>query len=251
MSDPVLLYTLTAVAVLIAGMSKGGFGAGAGFAATPLVALVAGPAQAAAIMLPILILMDQVGLYAYWRQWNWRIALTLMITALVGIALGALTFGLMDEAILKILIGGIALGFIVFRFMGQRQARAPREPGGWRAWLWGSVTGFVSFAVHAGGPPTSIYLIPLGLQRTVYQATTVLLFWWVNLVKLIPYFMLGLFTPVNLELSAIFAPLAILAMWLGIWAHKRISDKLFYRLILIFLAGAGGKLVWDGVAALV
>lgn len=251
MPDSTLLYLLIAIAVLIAGLSKGGFGAGAGFAATPLIALVAGPAQAAAIMLPILILMDQIGLYAYWRRWNWPIALSLMATALIGIAIGALTFGVLDEAILKIMIGGIALTFIVHRLAGRRRSTTPRKPGGWRAWLWGSVTGFVSFAVHAGGPPTSIYLIPLGLQRTVYQATTVLLFWWVNLVKLIPYFMLGLFTPVNLELSAVFAPLAFVAMWLGIWAHKRINDNLFYRLILIFLAGAGGKLVWDGVAALV
>ena len=46
--DPAF-FAVAIPAVVIAGLSKGGFGASAGFASTPLLALVMPPAQAAAL----------------------------------------------------------------------------------------------------------------------------------------------------------------------------------------------------------
>jgi uncharacterized membrane protein YfcA len=57
-SDPI--FYLTAIpAVTFLGLSKGGF-SGVGLLATPLLALVLPPLQAAAILLPILILQDVI-----------------------------------------------------------------------------------------------------------------------------------------------------------------------------------------------
>ena len=62
-----LLISTAVLAVIIAGLSKGGFGASAAFAATPVLAIAVGPVAAAAILLPILIVMDWFGVRSYWR----------------------------------------------------------------------------------------------------------------------------------------------------------------------------------------
>ena len=63
LTDPIF-YAAAVPAVIIAGVSKGGFGGGLGIMTVPLMALVASPVQAAAIMLPILCAIDIVGLWA-------------------------------------------------------------------------------------------------------------------------------------------------------------------------------------------
>src|SRR3546814_5425025 len=82
--DP-LFYLAAVPAVLIAGISKGGFGAGLGLLAVPMMALVLPPVQVAAIMLPILCLMDLVGIWAYWKKWEGSVLLRLALAAAVGV----------------------------------------------------------------------------------------------------------------------------------------------------------------------
>ena len=54
-------WTLALVAVLLMGVSKGGFGSGLNVVSTPLLALASSPALAAAVMLPLLNAMDMLG----------------------------------------------------------------------------------------------------------------------------------------------------------------------------------------------
>jgi len=248
-SDP-LFYLAAVPAVLIAGVSKGGFGAGLGVVAVPMMALVLPPVQVAAIMLPILCLMDLVGVWAYWKKWEGKVLLRLALAAVVGIGVGALTFHLMAPWTIRLLIGVIALGFTasyaVRRFAGNGVPQ--RRPGPASGWLWGAVSGFTSFTAHAGGPPVNVYLLPLGLPKTQYQATTVAFFLLVNYVKLIPYTGLGLFTAENLTTSAVLLPVAVVGIFAGIWLHNRVPTGLFYTACYVFLALTGVKLVYDGLS---
>jgi len=248
-SDP-LFYLAAVPAVLISGVSKGGFGAGLGVVAVPMMALVLPPVQVAAIMLPILCLMDLVGVWAYWKKWEGKVLLRLALAAVVGIAVGALTFHLLAPWTIRLLIGVIALGFTASYLAKRlRPDGAPqRRPGPAAGWLWGAVSGFTSFTAHAGGPPVNVYLLPLGLPKTRYQATTVAFFLLVNYVKLIPYTGLGLFTAENLATSAVLLPIAVAGIFAGIWLHNRVPTGLFYTACYVFLALTGVKLVYDGLS---
>ena len=53
LADP-WFYAAALPAVILVGLSKGGFGGAMGFIGVPLMALVMSPVQAAAILLPIL-----------------------------------------------------------------------------------------------------------------------------------------------------------------------------------------------------
>jgi uncharacterized membrane protein YfcA len=248
-----LVFYLAAVpAVLVVGISKGGFGGGLALVGVPLMSLVIAPAQAAAIMLPILITMDAIGIGAYWRRFEGAVLRSMLPGGVFGIAVGGLLFGALDAATMRLIIGTIALLFVAHHFLGRRLL-AP-EPSGGRApnaamgAACGALSGFTSTLAHAGGPPAHMYLLPLRLDKTVFVATSVVFFAVVNLVKLVPYWWIGQFATGNLWTSLVLAPLAPVGMLLGIWLHKRVDQALFYRLAYLFVAITGLKLIYDGLA---
>jgi uncharacterized membrane protein YfcA len=250
-SDPTFLM-LAIPAVLIAGLSKGGFGAGAAFAATPLLALALTPQQAVGLMLPLLMVMDVAGIRAYWRRWDWAQAWPIMLGSVVGVGLGATFFAATDPNAVRVLIGVLALGFVAFQLAGQRgwlsgASTAPNRIGGG---FWGAVGGFTSFASHAGGPPIAVHLLSRVADKTVYQASTVLIFWWINIIKVAPYASLGLFTPETLIVDLWLAPVAVAGMLLGVWGHKRLPQRGYFIMVRTLLAMTGIKLIWDGVGGL-
>lgn len=248
LNDPVF-YAVAVPAVLFAGVSKGGFGSGAAFAATPLLALVVEPGIALGVMLPLLMLVDAVTLRPYWRQWSWPDARALIVGGVPGVVVGALLWRIAPADVFRLLIGIVALAFVVWQLAGRRALvrSAVRPLPAWVGLTTGVVAGFTSFVSHAGGPPVAVYLLSRGLSKTAYQATTVLTFWAVNIVKAVPYALLGIFTSETIWANLWLAPFALIGAWLGVKAHRMVPERLFFGLTYAILTGAGLKLVWDAL----
>ena len=244
-------YLVAVPAVLIAGVSKGGFGGGLGILATPLMAMAVGPTDAAAIMLPILCLMDLFGVWAYRGKWD-RVNMRILIVAsFAGIAIGTVSFRYLDANAIRLLLGVIAVGFALSYWLRRSSEPPPAcGPSLGRGGFWGCLSGFTSFVAHAGGPPLNVYLLPQRLDKTVYHATTVIFFTWVNYVKLVPYAWLGQFNGTNVATAIVLMPLAPLGIWLGVYLHRVVAPSLFYSLCYIFVFGTGVKLLYDGIRAL-
>ena len=193
-TDP-WFYAVAAPAVLLFGISKGGFGGGLGVAAVPLMALVVSPLQAAAILLPILCVMDLVALWKFRGKWVWPELRVLLPASLFGILVGTFLFEYMSDSIVRLIVGVVAITFTMHYWINKTRANSvalssyPRSYG----IFGGSVAGFTSFVAHAGGPPYQIYTLPLKLDPKIYTGTSVLFFAVVNAVKLVPYFFLGQF----------------------------------------------------------
>ena len=243
-------YILAALAVLLVGISKSGFGSGLAVLGVPLMTLVIPPAQAAAILLPLLIVFDLFNLVHYRSRFDRKNLSIMLPAAMIGILIGTLTFRFLSDAHIRIMIGGIAVLFVVNYFIGQRRERPKTEPNRIKGSFWGAVAGFTSFGVHAGGLPVSIYLLPQQLDKTLFVGTTVVFFAIVNYVKLIPYALLGQLNWDNLLTSLILAPIVPIGFWIGINLHKRVNEKLFYILAYIFLFVAGLKLLYEGFSNL-
>lgn len=234
-------------AVLMIGISKGGFAGSLGILGVPLMALAISPVQAAAIILPILCFMDIFGLLAYRRTLDWKNLTYLVPGAVMGILVGYLLFNHLSPNFIKILLGTICIVFTLNHYLKRKPADYRTSANFYKGSFWGSVAGFTSFVAHAGGPPLQFYMLPQKIDKTLFVGTSVWFFFIINYVKLIPYGLLGQFSTQNLGTSLALAPLAPLGIWLGIKLHKMIPEAIFYKFAYFLVLVTGGKLLWDGI----
>jgi hypothetical protein len=246
-TDPVF-YAVAVPAVLLLGISKSGFGAGFGSLAVPMMALAVTVPQAAAILMPLLLVMDVLGLHAFRREIDWKLVRFLLPFGLLGIVTGALLFRVLDAR----LVAGI-VGVFTLAFLAQRVAFPPRPDSlaapRWLGALLTTTSGFTSFIAHAGGPPINAYLVPMRLTPLVFTASMSVFFFSLNLSKWIPYAWLGLLDLRNMATSVVLLPLAPVGVVIGVKVARRISPAVFYRFIDAGMLLTGLKLVWDGFVA--
>lgn len=248
LTDPAF-YAVALPAVILVGLSKGGFGGGVGFVGVPLMALVISPVQAAAILLPIMVLMDIVSLWS-WRGVYHKQTLTFMLPgAMIGIAIGWLTAAIVTVGMIRLIVGAVAIIFVgrwlyqQFRH-GRGHATTPNRTAGM---FWGTISGFTSFVAHVGGPPFQVYAMPLRLNPRVFTGTSAIFFAITNAVKLVPYFALGQFDATNLAASAVLMPAAPLATLAGAWLVRRMRPEIFYPFTYITVGLVAMKLLYDGI----
>ncbi|MBX9760220.1 MAG: sulfite exporter TauE/SafE family protein [Beijerinckiaceae bacterium] len=248
-SDPVF-YLFAIPAVILVGVGKGGF-SGVGLLSVPLMALVVPPIQAASIMLPILMVQDIVGVWAFRKDYSARDLKLLFPAGIVGLALGYFFVRDVPNAYIIIIVGLIATVFVIHQttrrgvaaLMGKEAALGP-------ATLWGTATGFTSFVANAGGPPFQVYMMPRRLSPRVYAGTSTIFFAVLNYIKFPAYIHLGQMTGENLLTSAVLMPLAIASISAGVWLVRRVSADSFYRIVYALTFAVGVKLVWDGAREL-
>ena len=246
-TDP-FFYAVAIPAVLIMGVSKSGFGAGFGSLAVPLMALAVTVPQAAAILMPVLLLMDLLGLAAFRKDFDRTLLRMLIPSSLVGVVIGALLFRVLDARTVAGIVGVFTLLFLAQRLVfppRRDDAPPPRAVG----MVLAAIGGFTSFISHAGGPPINAYLIPLKLKPVVFTATMAYLFFVVNLAKWVPYAWLGLIDGRNMATSLVLLPVAPLGVCIGIRIARRIDPLWFYRFVYLGMLLTGVKLVWDGFLA--
>src|ERR1035437_3210023 len=115
-TDP-YFYAVTIPAVLLLGVSKSGFGAGFGSLAVPLMALAVSVPQAAATLMPVLLLMDILGMAAFRKDFDLKLLRFLIPFGLIGIVIGALLFKLLDAHTVAGIVGLFTLLFLAQRLL--------------------------------------------------------------------------------------------------------------------------------------
>lgn len=244
--DGVWFWVCAVAAAMLVGMGKGGMPV-VGMLGVPVLSLAISPVTAAGLLLPVYVLSDMFGLYAYRHAFDRRVLAILMVGVTVGVGLGWATASITPEWLVTTLVGVIGAVFAV-RMLARRGAAAQREARVAPGIFWGTLTGFTSFVSHSGAPPFQVYVLPLGLQKMVYAGTNTILFAYLNGIKLVPYWALGQFSPGNLKVAAALMPAAAVAVFAGVWLVKIVPEKLFFRVITWALLGVSIKLIWDGLA---
>lgn len=241
-------WIVTAIAILLTGISKSGLGGALGGLAVPFMSMWMSPRDAVAVMLPVLIAMDLFGIRAWRGKADWAELRLLLPASLAGIAMGTLAFGVMSDRMVKGAVGLIAVVFAADRLLRRPMSDAPTAPLPRLARLCGVGAGFTSTLAHAGGPPLMIYLLTRGLPRQAFAATSVFFFAALNLAKLPFYLGLDLFTRDTLVMSAMLLPLVPVGVWTGMRLLQHIPERPFYLLATAALGLSGVKLLWDAVA---
>ena len=248
--DPAF-YAIAVPAVVLSGISKGGF-SGVGGMAVPLLSLVIAAPQAVAIMLPILLLADSFGLVTFRGKVDWNILKVALPAGLVGTLIGWLLFATVNPNWVKALLG---IESVLFASQKLLQGQAAWTGSGLalnkaKASFFSVLGGFASFISHSGGPPMMHFLLPLKLDKMVLAGTMAWFFAAINFSKLVPYSNLGLLTFKELGTSLVLLPLIPFGYWLGYQMLKKISPAGFVRTMSVLLLLTGCKLLWDAGRAL-
>lgn len=244
------------VSVLLLGMAKGGFPIGS--VALPLLVLVWPTGEdptrrAVAFILPLLCMMDVTALVFYRRHVQWRHITPLFPAMIVGVAVASILFvsdttgivAVSDRA-LKLCIGGIGLLFVAhqaFRKKILKKLERTRTTSPLVASIFGFFSGIASTLAHAGGPPFQMYLLPRGLPKMAYAATTVAFFFVLNLVKVPPFALAGRLDAPTLILGAALLPIVPIGVGLGYLLVRWMNPKHYVGFIYTILFATSGLLI--------
>jgi len=236
------------LATTVVGLAKGGL-SGLGILGMPILALAVEPVEAAAILLPLLIVQDVVGVWSFRHDCDWHIVKVMIPGAAVGVLSGWAFVTVVPVSAVMAVLGLISIFFGLWRLWIERGGRvvaAARSPD-WVGTLFGVGLGFTSQVAHAGGPPFQFWVMPKQLPHTRFIGTSTMTFAIVNWMKVPAYLALGQFSRHDLTLSAALLPVAILSTLAGIWAVRRIRGRTFYTIVNLLMVMLGLKLLIDGL----
>lgn len=243
---------IAALGVLFIGISKAGFGGGLGMLTTPLCVLAFGaagktPSFAIGVILPLLCAGDLFSMYHYWGKWRRENLKYLIPGVVVGVVIGVVLIGHFTPRELNVCIGMMAVIFVAFQFIKEKvfQAEGAFAPNHKLGIPFGVGAGVTSTFAHGAGPVVSMFLIPQQLPKEQYVGTTVLVFTWINAIKM-PFFLAnGIITESSLRFSLGYLPLIPFGVWLGVWLNRKLSEEHFIKLVYLFTLVTGLQLIFN------
>ncbi|QFY63484.1 sulfite exporter TauE/SafE family protein (plasmid) [Rhizobium grahamii] len=245
-----IIIAVAVIAAFVVGLSKGGLPS-VGTLSVPLLATVISPVTAAALLLPIFVASDMVGLYLYRHSYSRRNLMILTPASLVGVAIGWGFSAHLSSLFIGMLVGLVGVLFCLNAWFGRRyrasrgEADAKVAPGT----FWGILTGLTSFVSHSGAPPFQMYVLPQNLEKMKFAGTATILFAIVNAAKIIPYWELHQFSNFDTKLVLWLAPAAIVGTVVGKRLTQMLPDGVFFRIIEVTLLLLSLKLIADYVMA--
>lgn len=233
---------------VLTGMGKGGMPV-VGALTVPLMSLAMPAPLAAGLMLPVYIVSDWFGLWAYRKEFNARVLMIAVVGMTFGVVIGYFTFARVPENWINGLIGVVGAAFALNMLLKRNIIGQPKPAAVVPGLIWTAVAGFTSFISHTGGPPYQVWALPLGMKKAVFAGTSTIAFAYVNMLKLPFYWQLGQINLGSLKVAAILAPFAILAVFGGVRLVKVLPEKLFFQLVVWALLAISVKLIWGALAA--
>ncbi|MFI5357396.1 MAG: sulfite exporter TauE/SafE family protein [Opitutales bacterium] len=238
-------WVLAVIGALAVGVSKTGLG-GLAMLAVVIFANLMPAKVSSGFVLPMLVLGDVVAVAVYRRHAVWSHLWRLFPWAGLGVVLGYLTMGRIDNRQAGWLIGGIVLLLVALHVV--RRARAGNEEpehAWWFAPLIGLLAGFTTLVANAAGPLMAIYLLAMRLPKMEYMGTGAHYFMLMNLFKVPFMIRLGLVTPASLMGNLWLAPAVLAGTLLGRVLLHRLNQKLFENLALLLSVVAGLYLLYQ------
>lgn len=249
MAGEALVFFAACGAAFLVGLSKGGLPA-VGAAGVPVLALVMPPFAAAALLLPIYIATDIVGLWLYRRSYSARNLRILIPAGVVGVAIGWAFAERISDAAAALAIGLLGVMFCLTQWRGGGAIGPPRPADAPRGWFWGALAGLASFLAHAGAAPFQAYVVPQRLEKLTFVGTSTITFAALNVVKLVPYWALGALQASDPVLVGAALVVGVAGAFSGARVIRMLPERLFFRLVTLGLFAVSAKLIADGAAGL-
>lgn len=241
-------WALAIVCSIWIGVSKTGI-AGLGVLGIALFTLIFPARESTGIVLPLLIVGDIVAVLTYRRNAEWSYLIRLAPFTGIGVILGYFALEYLEPLAVGRLIGGVLLAVTLLQLWRMRSANGVEKAGSalrhniLLAALVGILAGFFTMVSNASGPIMIIYLLAMGLPKIAFMGTSAWFYFFLNSAK-VPFSLnLGLITPQTLAFDLMMAPFVIIGGLAGYQILKRINQRVFEQLALIFTAIAAIRVI--------
>jgi uncharacterized membrane protein YfcA len=235
-----------ALAAFGVGFFKATLSMGIGLALVPLMILFWPTRFIIGIIAIHMFTSDYAVIRLFWKQWNWRLAKIVLPGLFVGIIAGTFILVSLPDYWIRKSIGGGCLIFAAIQTWSEFKGEIPPPRiGRWGGLAIGIVGGTVSAITHTGGTVLTLYLLSQGVDKVTLVATVIVIWIFVNPVKVGSYYAGGLVTP-TLFLAAIAAvPLAFAGGWIGRKILDRMPQGVFNASVIFLAATAAARLLWE------
>ena len=218
--------------IFFSAMLQGLSGFGFSILAVPLITLFISPK----IVVPILVLFSLVINIAVFssarKAFEIKKIWLLMIFGILGMPLGAYFLVVLDDNIIKLIIGIFIAIFGILLLSGFRK-EIKREKLSMIPI--GIFSGILSGSISMGGPPVILFLSNQGVSKQIFRANLAVYFFILNIFTIPVFFWNGLLTTQVLSYSAKFFPSLSIGVIAGNILSRKIKEHHFRKLTLLLL----------------
>jgi uncharacterized membrane protein YfcA len=237
-------WVLAVAGAIGMGISKAGF-PGMSLVHVVVFAFIFGARTSTGIILPMLLAADVLAVRAFQQHAQWVYIRRMLPATLVGVLVGFLLMGRLDESMFAPLIGTIVLVLILLQVgrMARPGLFADVPHSRVFAWTMGLLAGVTTMLANAAGPIFVLYALAVGLPKYELVGTGAWFFFVVNLSKVPFSAALGLIGMETLTLNLVLLPAVFTGLAIGKWMTHRVPQRLFDGLLLAFAAIAALRLI--------
>ena len=237
-------WALGLVAALGIGFAKAGFG-GVMLVVVVIMADQFGALHSVGIVLPLLIVADLTAYRMFRTHSNWRAAFGLLIPALPGVAIGYLLLRQLDESSARTLIGWLIVSLLCVKIVLWKWERVlfGLHHSAAFTWICGICAGISTTVANAAGPVMTAYLLVRKQEKMDFLGMSARFFLLINLIKVPLNVQLGLINAHSLAINLTLVPAIFVGVWLGRLWIKKIPQRAFEILLLIFAVIAALRLL--------
>lgn len=231
------MVALEVAAVLfLATVVRSAFGFGEALVAVPLLALAIPVGIAVPVAVLVSITVAFVVVLQDWRHIHLRSAGWLVLSTLFGIPLGLLMLKMVPEAIVKITLALVIIGFSIYSLLRPSHYQLKDDR---LAWLFGFFAGIMGGAYGINGPPLAIFGSLRQWSPGHFRATLQGYFLPASIAGMAGYFFTGLWTPTVSRFYLLSLPAVIPAIFLGRFLNSRLHPRYFLRIVHLGLIATG------------
>lgn len=218
-------------------------GFGAGLIAIPVLALMYPLKFVVPMQLLFEVGISLILLPKVWHDVDWKHVWNLLAGLFVGNMTGAFVLANIDNRILIAVLAGVVFLFAIYLWW------VARNPVPWKinprwGFLFGMGGGVFGGSLGMSGPLIVLYLSQQFDRKETLRASIIGLFLFASSWTVCAHWYNGLYTLESLKVAAMLVPAFLAGTMLGHWAHFRISEFVFRRIIAVILFASGALLVF-------
>ncbi|MEO0537559.1 MAG: sulfite exporter TauE/SafE family protein [Cyanobacteria bacterium P01_A01_bin.123] len=215
--------------VAIAGFIRGFAGFGSAMILAPALSLLFEPQQAVATII-LLEMTAGAGLVPEAsKKAKWQAVLPLVLSAMVMVPVGAHFLSLLEPNLIRRIMGGLILGFVLLLMIGKSHYSKPHLM---LTSAVGALSGFLTGLTSMGGPPIVLYEMSGENSAAANRANFIIFFALTQFIALMSYWTSGILTIAIWQLFAKFVPAFGMGLLVGRFCFKQVNEVLFRRFVL-------------------